>query len=147
MDLEDRRGGGGGPVKMARTDSFQRQSDLKMHMNGSPSGTMVLSSSMVSDGRLGCSPTNSCASDGSLLGNDHGNVVSDARLLRQDSLVSASAYSAAAQGGARGPLSYHHLQSSAYHYKPSGTQLPPTLPPQSTPKANQLSRLSHARDR
>lgn len=129
MDLEDRRGGGsggagGGPLKMARTDSFHRQSDLKMHMNGSPSGTMVLSSSMVSDGRLGCSPTNSCASDGSLLGNDHGNVVSDARLLRQDSLVSASAYSGGgAQGGARGPLSYHHLQSSAYHFKPSGKKL------------------------
>lgn len=117
IDLEDRRGAG--PLKMARTDSFHRQSDLKMHMNGSPSGTMMLSSSMVSDGRLGCSPTNSCASDGSLLGNDHGNVVSDARLLRQDSLVSASAYSGA-QGGVRGPLSYHHLQSSAYHYKPSG---------------------------
>nr|XP_024390741.1 growth-regulating factor 6-like [Physcomitrium patens] len=116
MDLEDRRGGG--PLKVSRTDSFHRQSDLKMHMNGSPSGTMVLSSSMVSDGRLGCSPTNSCASDGSLLGNDQGNVVSDARLLRQDSLVAASGYSGG-QGGGR-PLSYHHLQSSSYHYKPSG---------------------------
>lgn len=121
MDLEDRRGGGsGGPLKMARTDSFHRQSDLKMHMNGSPSGTMVLSSSMVTEGRLGCSPTNSCASDGSLLGNDHGNVVPDTGLMKQDSLVSASAYSSGAQGGGRGPLSYHHLQSSAYHFKSSG---------------------------
>lgn len=117
MDLDDRRGGG--PLKLARTDSFPcRQSDLKMHMNGSPTGTMGgRSSSVVSDGRLGCSPTNSCASDGALMGNDHGNVVSDARLLRQDSVVSAPAYPGAQSGGR--PLSYHH-QTPAYHYRPSG---------------------------
>lgn len=53
-----------------------------MYMNGSLSGIMVLSSSMVSDGRLGCFLMNLCVSDGSFLGNDYGNVVLDVRFFR-----------------------------------------------------------------
>ncbi|CAM6123089.1 unnamed protein product [Calypogeia fissa] len=118
MDLDgrdDRRG----PLKLARTDSFScRQADLKMHMStGSPGASLVRSNSVVSDGRLGCSPTNSCASDGGLLGSD-ATVVSDSRqLMRSDSVVSAPAYPGS-QG--RSPLSYHH---QTYHYKPAGSPL------------------------
>jgi hypothetical protein len=115
MDARDERRG---PLKLARTDSFScRQADLKMHMStgGSPGASLVRSNSVVSDGRLGCSPTNSCASDGGLLGSD-ATVVSDSRqLMRQDSVVSAPAYPGSQQG--RLPLSYHH---QTYHYKPAG---------------------------
>ncbi|KAL3690372.1 hypothetical protein R1sor_016681 [Riccia sorocarpa] len=113
---DDRRG----PMKLARTDSFScRQADLKMHMSGgSPGASLVRSNSVVSDGRLGCSPTNSCASDGALLGSD-ATVVSDSRqLMRSDSVVSAPAYGH--QGAGRSPLAYHH---QSYHYKPAGNAL------------------------
>ncbi|KAG6545530.1 hypothetical protein Mapa_013132 [Marchantia paleacea] len=122
MDLDGRGGDDRrGPLKLARTDSFScRQSDLKMHMSsGSPGASLVRSNSVVSDGRLGCSPTNSCASDGALLGSD-ATVVSDSRqLMRSDSVVSAPAYPGAQQPG-RSPLSYHH---QSYHYKPAGNSL------------------------
>ncbi|KAL2610539.1 hypothetical protein R1flu_029112 [Riccia fluitans] len=112
---DDRRG----PMKLARTDSFTcRQSDLKMHMGGGSPGASLVRSNSISDGRLqGCSPTNSCASDGALLGSD-ATVVSDSRqLMRSDSVVSAPAYPGSQQ---RSPLAYHH---QSYHYKPAGNSL------------------------
>lgn len=51
-------------------------------MNGSFSGIMVFSSSMVFDGRFGCLFINFCVFDGLFLGNDYGNVVFDVRFLR-----------------------------------------------------------------
>lgn len=80
MDVDDR--GGGLMSKLARTgdsstlfmsSGSQQQhaeSDLRMLQMTSGSGalgSLVRSNSMLSDGRLGCSPTNSTASDGGAL--------------------------------------------------------------------------------
>eukprot|EP00249_Psilotum_nudum_P008771 c21499_g2_i2 orf=880-2160(+) len=58
-----------GLFKMARTDYFSSGQKLQEHASGNPT-VFVRTDSILSDGRLGCSPTNSTASNAGLLGTD-----------------------------------------------------------------------------
>eukprot|EP01018_Ginkgo_biloba_P009546 Gb_20400 [translate_table: standard] len=120
MDLDERTRG---PIKIARTDSFpctnSRQQNTSSNNsnnnatnnNNNAIGSLLRSNSIMSDGRLAnCSPTNSSAnSDGGLMSNEGCVSVSEHRLMRSDSVVSAYG------GGAR-TLSFHQ----PYHYKSAG---------------------------
>eukprot|EP01018_Ginkgo_biloba_P016919 Gb_20443 [translate_table: standard] len=104
LDLEEERRAGG-PMKVARTDAFPCR-ELKMLQQHQQ--RLVRSSSsncmqQLSEGRLACSPTNSSASDGTLLTHDGSNMVSEPRLV---------------VSGARPGLPFQ-----AYHYKPAGMAL------------------------
>eukprot|EP00249_Psilotum_nudum_P020561 c27758_g1_i1 orf=880-1803(+) len=118
LDLDlDLRDDCRGPMKLARTDSFiNRPPDLKIQMSNS--GTLcslVRSNSLVSDCRLGSSPTNSNASDAGLLGNE-ANFISEPRLLRCESILACPQYS----GGT--PRSMPFYQQT-YSSRPSGLPL------------------------
>eukprot|EP00250_Pteridium_aquilinum_P019619 c24495_g2_i1 orf=790-2703(+) len=78
----------GPPNKLARTDTFPLR--MQIHNNEILGSLVRSNSSVVSDCRLGCSPTSSSTSDGhAFLGSD-GNYLADARMLRNDSMISYS---------------------------------------------------------
>eukprot|EP01018_Ginkgo_biloba_P040044 Gb_05477 [translate_table: standard] len=104
-------------IKMARTESYIPNKNCMLQLpNSVTMGSLIRSNSMLSDARLGCSPTNSSVSDGAnLLGNE-GSAVSEARLMRSDSVASAPAAYLSAQKN----LPYYH---QAYQYKSAGLPL------------------------
>eukprot|EP00249_Psilotum_nudum_P013028 c24113_g1_i1 orf=752-2830(+) len=70
-----------GVFKMARTDCFTSGQKLSEHGSRNPT-VFVRTDSMLSDGRLRCSPAHSTASDAGLLGNDF--LMADAKPFRSD---------------------------------------------------------------
>eukprot|EP00249_Psilotum_nudum_P013029 c24113_g2_i2 orf=1158-2831(+) len=112
MNVDSTADHNSGPMKLARTDSFSGLPDLEMQMGSRGSfGSVVRTSSVVSDGCIGCSSTNTTVSNAVALLCNEASLMPEARPMRSDSIATCPPGSVS---------SYHH----AYPFGPLGLSRP-----------------------